>query len=176
MCKYKRRRILTLLSVSPLFACVSHQAIHSVEEQPWQPYFVSIDRGAVLVNLKARRLIYWGPKNKNYREFPIGTPKGPEFERKGYTKVVRKKAGPDWRPTPAMLKRNPDLPHYVAPGPNNPLGKYALYLGWQYYALHGTNDPATIGRRTTSGCIRLFNGHIKWMYDNVEIGSKVLII
>ncbi|MEO1505909.1 MAG: L,D-transpeptidase, partial [Pseudomonadota bacterium] len=75
-----------------------------------------------------------------------------------------------------MLKRNPDLPRYVPPGPDNPLGEHALYLGWRYYAIHGSNDPTSIGRATTSGCIRLFPQHIAWLYEQAAVGTPVLIL
>ena len=63
-----------------------------------------------------------------------------ELTRRGRTKVVRKIEGPDWRPTPSMLQRNPEWPAYVPPGPENPLGTHALYLSWTYYRIHGTHD------------------------------------
>ena len=96
--------------------------------------------------------------------------------RRGRTSVTLKRPNPDWRPTPAMLKRRPDLPTYVPPGPDNPLGIRALNLGWPSYRIHGTNDIRKIGRQSSSGCIGLFNEHILEVYDRAQIGTPVLLI
>lgn len=175
MLKYRSSRRNFLLGGAAVIAgCTSVQ--RPAEEIDWRPFFPDLNRGGILVNLEARRLAYWGPNNSVYREYPVGVPSAPQFERRGRTRIVRKRAGPSWSPTPAMRRRNPSLPSYMPPGPDNPLGAYALYLGWQYYAIHGTNDPVTIGRRSTSGCIRLFDRHIEWMYRNVSVGTPVLIV
>lgn len=145
-------------------------------EPDWRDHFKNVSKGAILVQLDARRLSYWGPGGEDYREFPIGVPRSDDLERTGVTKVVRRRKNPDWRPTPSMIERNPKLPKYVGPGPHNPLGERALYLGWQYYAIHGTNNPASIGRRATSGCIRLFPEHIEWLYDQVGVGTPVKVV
>src|SRR5690606_38820754 len=145
-------------------------------EVDWRPYFDDLSKSAILVRLDARRLAYWSPGGEIYREFPIGIAELPELERLGRTEIIRRRERPDWRPTPSMLERDPSLPRYVPPGPDNPMGEHALYLGWQYYAIHGTNDPASIGRATTSGCIRLFPEHITWLYEHVEVGTPVLVV
>jgi hypothetical protein len=148
----------------------------TADEVDWRDYFEDISAGAILVRLDARRLSYWGPGGASYREFPAGIAELPEYEQLGLTRITRRRAGPDWSPTPSMLLRNPDLPRHVPPGPDNPMGEHALYLGWRYYAIHGTNDPASIGRATTSGCIRLFAEHIAWLYDNAAVGTPVLVV
>jgi lipoprotein-anchoring transpeptidase ErfK/SrfK len=152
----------------------SEQAV--AQEADWRPYFDDLSKGAILVRLDARRLAYWSPGGESYREFPIGIAELPELERLGRTVIVRRKEHPDWRPTPSMLERNPGLPRHVPPGPDNPMGDYALYLDWPAYAIHGTNDPASIGRATTSGCIRLFPEHIAWLYAHAEVGTPVLVV
>ena len=96
--------------------------------------------------------------------------------RKGRTEIVLKRPAPEWRPTPSMLERNPALPTYVGPGPENPLGVRAMNLGWQYYLIHGTNDIRKIGRQSSSGCIGLHNEHIIEIYDRAKIGTQVLVI
>ena len=97
-------------------------------------------------------------------------------ERLGKTEVVRKVEGPDWRPTPAMVERNPEWPPYVPPGPNNPLGTHALYLSWQFYRIHGTHDTRKIGRRSSNGCIGLYNEHIAELFSLTNAGTQVLLI
>lgn len=168
-----RRGVLALLAAGCAAACVP---TGPVSERDWRPYFADLSRPSILIDTTARRLTFWAADNAAYREYPVGIARADELLRKGRTSIVRKTAGPDWRPTPSMLRRNPKLPRYVPPGPDNPLGAYALYLGWQYYAIHGTNDPVTIGRRTTSGCFRLFAGHIEWLYRNAPVGTRVLVI
>ncbi|MCG8441753.1 MAG: L,D-transpeptidase [Caulobacterales bacterium] len=145
-------------------------------EVDWSAHFADIEDGAILVRLGARRLSYWSPGADAYREYPVAIAERPELERVGETTVTRRREKPHWRPTPDMRKRNPDLPAHVPPGPDNPMGDHALYLGWTHYAIHGTNDPASIGRATTSGCIRLFPEHIAWLYENVAVGTPVRVI
>ena len=75
-----------------------------------------------------------------------------------------------------MLKRNPDLPEYIGPGPENPLGTHALYLSWQYYRIHGTNDTRKIGRQSSNGCIGLYNDDIEELFGLAKVGTQVLLI
>jgi len=99
-----------------------------------------------------------------------------ELTKRGYARIVRKVIGPSWRPTPSMLKRNPDWPRYVGPGPDNPLGTHALYLNWQYYRIHGTNDTRKIGRRSSNGCIGLYNEQIAELFELARVGTQVRLI
>ena len=103
-------------------------------------------------------------------------PISPELTKLGRTKIIRKRVGPDWRPTPNMLKRNPEWPAYIPPGPDNPLGTHALYLTWTYYRIHGTHDTRKIGRRSSNGCIGLYNNHISDLFERVVVGTQVLLI
>jgi lipoprotein-anchoring transpeptidase ErfK/SrfK len=101
--------------------------------------------------------------------------------RQGYTwsgvkSVVRKQEWPDWYPPPEMIARQPYLPRMVAGGPGNPLGARALYIGGTEYRIHGTNDPSSIGKHMSSGCIRLTNDNIVDLYNRVHIGAKVIVL
>ena len=98
-----------------------------------------------------------------------------ELTKRGYTKVVRKKVGPDWTPTPSMIERNPEL-KYMPPGPGNPLGTHAMYLDWPAYLIHGTHDTRKIGRRSSDGCIGLYNEMIEELFAITPIGTQVRII
>ena len=142
----------------------------------WTDHFDSIEKGGILVNIEARWLVYWHPGGEKYDAFPIAVPLNADLTKTGKTKIVRRKEDPTWRPTPDMRKRMPDLPEEVGPGPDNPLGHRALYLSWTYYAIHGTNNPASIGTRATSGCFRMFPEDIEWLYDRAEIGVPVRVI
>lgn len=170
------RRSVTLGGLSLFCGCMAGSPPEPIVEREWRPHFSNLERPAILVDSTKRRLAFWAADDADYREFPIGVPKTDEFLRTGRTRVVRKAANPTWRPTPSMLARNPDLPRVVGPGPDNPLGAYALYLSWQYFAIHGSDDPVSIGRRTTSGCFRLLPTHIAWLYENAPVGTQVLVV
>jgi lipoprotein-anchoring transpeptidase ErfK/SrfK len=142
----------------------------------WRPYFSSTENGAVLVDTTSRALHYWSPDQSVYRVYPTSVPLTEELTRRGRTEVVRKVVGPDWRPTPEMKERNPEWPDYIPPGPDNPLGTHALYLSWQYYRIHGTHDTRKIGRRSSNGCIGLFNQHIAELFGMTSVGTQVLLI
>ncbi|HXZ21181.1 MAG TPA: L,D-transpeptidase [Pseudolabrys sp.] len=100
----------------------------------------------------------------------------PGFAWSGVHAVSAKKEWPDWTPPDDMLRRQPYLPHFVAGGPNNPLGARALYLGSTLYRIHGSNEPWTIGQNVSSGCIRMRNEDVIDLYDRVRIGSKVVVL
>jgi lipoprotein-anchoring transpeptidase ErfK/SrfK len=93
------------------------------------------------------------------------------------TETIRRKAEwPDWIPPAEMVARQPYLPRWVGGGPGNPLGARALYLGNTDYRIHGTNDPTTIGKHVSSGCIRLQNADVIDLYERVGIGAKVVVL
>lgn len=142
----------------------------------WQPYFDSTANGAILVDISSRALHYWNSSLDVYKLYPTSVPISEDLTRRGRTKVVQKVEGPDWRPTPAMKKRNPEWPDYVPPGPDNPLGTHALYLSWQFYRIHGTHDTRKIGRRSSNGCIGLYNEHIAELFGMAGVGTQVLLI
>jgi len=101
--------------------------------------------------------------------------------RKGFTwsgehTVARKTEWPDWRPPAKMVSRQPYLPRFMAGGPGNPLGARAMYLGETEYRIHGTNKPDTIGKRVSSGCIRLTNEDVMDLYERVKVGAKVIVL
>ena len=98
------------------------------------------------------------------------------FTWSGEQPVARKTEWPDWRPPADMLSRQPYLPRFMAGGPGNPLGARAMYLGETEYRIHGTNKPETIGKRVSSGCIRLTNEDIADLYERVKIGAKVIVL
>ena len=141
----------------------------------WQPYFTNLDNGAILVDLDSRALHFW-TEDGTYHLYPSSVPLTEDLTRRGRTSVVRKVEGPSWRPTPSMKKRNPEWPDFVGPGPDNPLGTHALYLGWTYYRIHGTHDTRKIGRRSSNGCIGLYNEHIAELFGMTKVGTQVLLI
>src|SRR5580704_5306826 len=100
----------------------------------------------------------------------------PGFTWSGVETIVRKSEWPDWIPPAEMVARQPYLPRWVGGGPGNPLGARALYLGNTAYRIHGTNDPTSIGKHVSSGCIRLQNADVIDLYNRVGIGAKVVVL
>ncbi len=142
----------------------------------WEPYFDNLSNGAILVDLSSRALHYWSPDEQTYKLYPTSVPMTEDLTRRGRTRVTLKDPAPDWRPTPSMKKRNPEWPDYMPPGPDNPLGVRSLHLSWTYYRIHGTHDTRKIGRRSSNGCIGLYNEHIVELYELAEVGTQVLLI
>jgi lipoprotein-anchoring transpeptidase ErfK/SrfK len=98
------------------------------------------------------------------------------FTWSGVQAVSRKAEWPDWYPPAEMIARQPYLPRFVAGGPGNPLGARAIYLGSSQYRIHGTNDPSTIGKFVSSGCIRLTNEDVADLFSRVEVGTRVVVL
>lgn len=150
--------------------------VNNYSIRSWKGHFSSLRKGAILVDTKGRALHFWPEDDSYHNIYPVSVPLTPDLTRLGRTSVVQKRVGPDWRPTPSMLKRNPDLPDYIGPGPENPLGTHALYLSWQYYRIHGTNDTRKIGRLSSNGCIGLYNDDIEELFGLAKVGTQVLLI
>lgn len=143
----------------------------------WQNYFANTKKGAILVDITSRALHFWSEDQSVYRLYPTSVPLSEDLTRRGSTQVVEKVVNPTWRPTPTMLERNPEWPEVVEGGaPNNPLGTRALYLSWTYYRIHGTHDTRKIGRRSSNGCVGLYNEHIQELFDMAQVGTQVLLI
>jgi lipoprotein-anchoring transpeptidase ErfK/SrfK len=98
------------------------------------------------------------------------------FTWSGVQTISRKAEWPDWHPPAQMIARQPYLPRFMAGGPGNPLGARAMYLGSSEYRIHGTNDPTTIGKFVSSGCIRLTNDDVADLFSRVDVGTKVVVL
>ena len=111
------------------------------------------------------------------RRFATGVGVGREgFTWAGTQTITRKAEWPDWHPPAEMIARQPYLPRFMAGGPGNPLGARAMYLGSSEYRIHGTNDPSTIGKFVSSGCIRLTNDDVADLFSRVDVGTKVVVM
>jgi L,D-transpeptidase ErfK/SrfK len=151
--------------------------ISSFRTLDWRPYFTDLRNGAILCDIQSRALHYWSEDQSIYRLYPTSVPLTDDLTRLGRTEVTQKVVAPPWRPTPSMRERNPEWPEFVAGGdPNNPLGPFALYLSWQYYRIHGTHDTRKIGRRSSNGCIGLYNEHIEELFGYANVGTQVMLI
>ena len=150
--------------------------ISSFRTLSWQPYFSNTRGGAILVDIDSRAVHYWSEDQSIYKLYPSSVPLTEDLTRRGRTRVTLKDPQPSWRPTPSMLKRNPDWPAFIGPGPDNPLGTRSLHLSWTYYRIHGTHDTRKIGRKSSNGCIGLYNEHIEELYEMANVGTQVLLI
>jgi lipoprotein-anchoring transpeptidase ErfK/SrfK len=133
------------------------------------------ERAGTIIIDTPRRFLYLVQGNGKALRYGIGVGR-PGFTWSGVKSVSAKREWPDWRPPSEMLKRRPDLPHYMAGGPDNPLGARAMYLGSTLYRIHGSNEPWTIGTQVSSGCIRMRNEDVIDLYERVKIGTKVVVI
>ncbi len=142
----------------------------------WTEHFDALGQGIIISDTNTRVLQHWTADGE-MRVYPTSVPLTDDLTRRGYTEVVEKRENPSWAPTPSMRERNPEWPAFVAGGdPINPLGTRALYLSWQYYRIHGTQDGRKIGRRSSNGCIGLFNAQIEEVYERTPVGTQVKLI
>ncbi len=132
-------------------------------------------RTGIVVNLSEQRLYYF-TESGAVRSYPLGIGKSGWQTPLGETQVVGKRENPSWIPPASIRAERPDLPAVVPPGPSNPLGRYALDLGWDGYVIHGTNQPHGIGRRVSHGCIRLYPEDIAELFHAVARGTPVTVI
>jgi L,D-transpeptidase ErfK/SrfK len=141
-------------------------------------------REGIVINAAAMRLFYYPKVKKGEQQvvhtYPIGIGKVGWKTPEGATKVVRRTKDPVWRPTASILaehKKNDDpLPAVVPAGPDNPLGRHALYLAWPTYMIHGTNKPAGVGLRSSHGCIRLYPEDIAQLFELAPVGTAVRVV
>jgi L,D-transpeptidase ErfK/SrfK len=142
-------------------------------------------REGIVINVAAMRLYFYPPHQKGQAlvvyTYPIGIGKVGWSTPMGATKVVMHEKDPIWRPSAALRKdhfndNGEDLPAVVGPGPDNPLGKYELRLGWPSYLIHGTNKPYGIGLRSSHGCMRLYPEDIEKLYRMVPDGMPVRVV
>jgi lipoprotein-anchoring transpeptidase ErfK/SrfK len=138
------------------------------------PYAGNQPAGTIIVD-PAHTFLYLTLGDGKAMRYGIGV--GREgFEWSGTENIVKKAEWPDWIPPATMIARQPYLPRWIGGGPGNPLGARALYLGNTDYRIHGTNDPSSIGKHMSSGCIRLLNADITDLYNRVGIGTKVIVL
>ncbi|HKC49787.1 MAG TPA: L,D-transpeptidase family protein [Myxococcota bacterium] len=132
-------------------------------------------REGIVVNTGDLHL-YWFAKDAPPRAYPIGIAKDGYATPLGVTTVKAKKEKPTWMPGESAHRDDPTLANAIPPGPTNPLGEYALYLGWPSYLIHGTNEPRGVGRHSSRGCIRLYPDDIAELYASVPLGTPVRVV
>lgn len=134
------------------------------------------DQKGIVINLPEMRLYYFPTDGSEPLSYGIGIGREGLETPTGLTKIVRKQEGPSWTPTQRMLDEDPELKPFYPPGPENPLGTHAMYLDWPLYRIHGTNKPYGIGRRVSSGCIRMYPEGIIDIYGRIKNGTPVNVI
>jgi lipoprotein-anchoring transpeptidase ErfK/SrfK len=149
-------------------------AVDPIYERQMVRYSGPHSPGTVVIDTPRKFLYLVQPGGVAIR-YGIGVGR-PGFSWAGVKTVSMKREWPDWRPPAEMLRRRPDLPSYMPGGLDNPLGARALYLGSSLYRIHGTNEPHTIGRAVSSGCIRMLNDDVVDLYQRVRVGTRVVVI
>jgi lipoprotein-anchoring transpeptidase ErfK/SrfK len=149
------------------------QSFRSIE---WRDHFDSLRRGAILCDTASRALHFWSEDEETYLLFPCSVPMTEDFTRRGRTEITLMRRAPVWIPTPSMRERDPELPERVDAGPDNPMGTRAMNLTWQYYRIHGIDNPAKIGRKASNGCFGLYNHHVEDLFERCGVGTQVVVI
>jgi lipoprotein-anchoring transpeptidase ErfK/SrfK len=163
----------------PLGARVpAYGAAHAEIDPQYLPQSVAYagrEKPGTIVIDTPQHFLYLVEPGGTARRYGIGVGR-PGFTWAGVKEISAKRAWPDWRPPAEMLQRRPDLPSFMAGGPENPLGARAMYLGSSLYRIHGSNEPWTIGTEVSSGCIRMRNEDVIDLYDRVKVGARVIVI
>ncbi len=137
-------------------------------------------REGIVINLAAMRLFYYPKGAKEVITYPIGIGREGWGTPLGVTRVVAKVKDPSWTPPESIRKEHAQagdsLPKVVPAGPDNPLGQYALRLGWSGYLLHGSNKPYGVGMQVSHGCLRLLPEDVESLYQRVPIGTTVRVV
>ncbi|PKG83816.1 peptidoglycan-binding protein [Colwellia sp. 75C3] len=148
---------------------------------PNQMLLPFITHTGIVINLPELRLYYFSPAENKVHVFPVGIGRQGLSTPLTSSVISEKRKDPIWRPTQEMQDRHyaehgKYLAKEVPAGPNNPFGKYALRLGTSEYLIHGSNKRFGIGMRASSGCIRMYDNDIKWLFDNIPLNTKVRVI
>ena len=135
-------------------------------------------RKGLVVNLTEMRLYYYRQPGQSPETHPVGIGSEGNNTPVSSTTVLRKMANPVWYPPAAIRAEKPELPAMVPAGPDNPMGMFALYLGFPggNWRIHGTNQPFAVGRRVTHGCMRLYPEDIEDLFHKVSPGTSVTIV
>jgi L,D-transpeptidase ErfK/SrfK len=151
---------------------------------PTQFVLPNAPREGIVINIAAMRLFYYPPRKAGEPQVvlthPIGIGKVGWSTPEGVTKIVRRQKDPTWTVPVSVIKEHrengEELDRVIGPGPDNPLGRYAFYLQWSSYLIHGTNKPAGVGLRSSHGCIRLYPEDIAQLYAMVPVGTQVRVV
>jgi L,D-transpeptidase ErfK/SrfK len=130
----------------------------------------------IVLNLPEQRVFYFPPGGKTVETYPIGAGVEGRNTPLGITHIVTKQVHPGWAVPPSIRAERPELPAYIPPGPDNPMGDLAMGLTWRGYYLHGTNKPDGVGRNVSHGCIHFYPEDIDRLFHEVSVGTQVRVI
>ncbi len=178
----RRRALLSGLAVAgglalPAVAKAQGSNRHNISSfvtHDWRDHFDDLGAAAIVADTESRALHFWSGDGATHKVFPTSVPISEELTKRGYTRIIRKRVGPDWTPTQSQRERFGW--QYMPPGPENPLGTHALYFDWPAYLIHGTHDTRKIGRRSSDGCIGLYNKTVEELYAMTPVGTQVRVI
>jgi L,D-transpeptidase ErfK/SrfK/L,D-transpeptidase YbiS len=153
----------------------------TVLEIPKQMLLPYAERKGIVINLAELRLYYFPPKESLVYVFPVGIGRQGLSTPRVISYIGDKRKDPTWTPPQEMRDRykkehGKEMAKVIPAGPDNPFGKYALRLASSEYLIHGTNKRMGIGMRASSGCIRMFDDDIEWLFNNVKVGTQVRIV
>lgn len=167
-------RWVSLAAILGMTAWLSVCAAGAVAAADSQAGVPVVARTRIVISLADRRLQLIRPGMET-RSFPVAIGRPGVAIPIGDSAVIRKRRDPTWHPTVEQRRAKPSLPTAVPPGPGNPLGKFALDLGWTAIAIHGTNEPDSVGRRASAGCFRMLPADIEALFDATEVGTPVRV-
>jgi lipoprotein-anchoring transpeptidase ErfK/SrfK len=153
---------------------VEHPPVDSKFDRQVVSYAGEEKPGTIIIDTP-NKFLYLVEEDGKALRYGIGVGR-PGFTWAGVKEITVKREWPDWTPPDDMLHRQPNLPRFMAGGPENPLGARAMYLGSTLYRIHGSNEPWTIGSNVSSGCIRLRNADVIDLYNRVKVGTKVVVM
>ncbi len=171
LCGIRNVIAVTVVGTLATLSAVPAQARDAVTREIVEVKF-SYPMGSIVVDT-GKRDLYYALGNGHAIKYKVAVGKR-GFEWYGQSFVQKKKKDPGWSPTARM--RRMGAPRYVPPGPRNPLGIRAIYLGWTEYRIHGTNAPSSIGRAASSGCIRMHNKDVADLFERIHIGAPVYVV
>ena len=147
---------------------------------PSQFTLPNVARQGIVINLAQYRLYFYPPDDNVVMTYPVGIGRKGWNTPTGLTKVISKERSPVWRPSTKLRKEAAEsgmiLPETFPSSVANPLGKYALRLGWSSYLIHGSNRTDSIGMRVSAGCIRMLPDDIEYLFEFVKVNTRVNII
>lgn len=143
---------------------------------PTRRILPGVAREGIVINLAELRLYYFPPGSGKVETYPLGIGREGWETPLGRTTIIEKRANPTWIVPASIRTEKPYLPAAIGPGPSNPLGSYALYLGWSSYLIHGTNKPHGVGRQVSHGCIRMYPDDIASLFARVPVATPVTVI
>jgi lipoprotein-anchoring transpeptidase ErfK/SrfK len=162
------------VAVSAGVEAVGHAPVDPKYDRQIVAYAGEEKPGTIVIDTPNKFLYLVQEEGKAVR-YGIGVGR-PGFTWAGVKEITAKREWPDWTPPDDMLHRQPNLPRFMAGGPENPLGARAMYLGSTLYRIHGSNEPWTIGANVSSGCIRMHNADVIDLYNRVTVGTKVVVM